>query len=329
MARTSKKSSSTPFVPTRNTQFARYLSWTTIWVMFAFLINNFLTNIWNFPGANLSGAQGIIQTLLYPAALIIAYWVIHKSSTLSLRADSDRISNMNVFLIRAAFWMVLIIGVVDLAISFLRIENFLEGIVGEDLAGKLGIAQFRGLYVHLPLIGISIVLAFFTKTLGFAWLTLLVVIAELIIVFSRFIFSYEQAFMADLVRFWYGALFLFASAYTLVEEGHVRVDVFYAGFKEKTKGMVNALGTIFFGISLCWTILLVGMANKGSIINGPVFNFEITQQGYGMYVKYLMAAFLGIFAVSMMIQFSSYFLAAIADYRNDPDKRLPESSNAH
>jgi len=38
------------------------------------------------------------------------------------------------------------------------------------------------------------------------------------IVISRFIFSYEQAFMADLVRFWYGALFLFASAYTLLED---------------------------------------------------------------------------------------------------------------
>ena len=31
--------------------------------------------------------------------------------------------------------------------------------------------------------------------------------------------------MGDLVRFWYAALF-FASAYTLKEDGHVRVDVF-------------------------------------------------------------------------------------------------------
>ena len=59
------------------------------------------------------------------------------------------------------------------------------------------------------------------------------VAAELLIVISRFIFSYEQAFMADLVRFWYGALFLFASAYTLLEEGHVRVDVLYAAFKDR------------------------------------------------------------------------------------------------
>ena len=69
------------------------------------------------------------------------------------------------------------------------------------------------------------------KTLGFPWLALLIVVAELAIVITRFVFSYEQAFMGDLVRFWYAALFLFASAYTLYEEGHVRVDVFYAGMQ--------------------------------------------------------------------------------------------------
>lgn len=313
------------FTPTLATNSARFLSWFILFTTFIFLTNNFLTNIWDFPGASTASAAGIFQLCFYLVAFVGAIWLIKTTPNMSLRADSERISNMNTFLIRAAFWMVLIIGVVDLAISFTRIEGFLVGIVGEDLARNLGKAQFRGLYVHVPLIGFSIILACFTRTLGFAWLTLLVVIAELLIVFSRFIFSYEQAFMADLVRFWYGALFLFSSAYTLAEEGHVRVDVFYAAFKTKTKGIINAFGTIFLGISLCWTILLVGMANKASIINSPVFNFEITQQGFGMYVKYLMAAFLGIFAVSMMIQFSSYFLAAIADIRGDGGKKTPET----
>ena len=84
----------------------------------------------------------------------------------------------------------------------------------------------------MPLI-LGIILATRTKTLGFHWLALLIVVGELMIVVFRFIFSYEQAFMSDLVRFWYGALFLFASAHTLLEEGHVRVDILYAGLKEK------------------------------------------------------------------------------------------------
>jgi len=148
----------------------------------------------------------------------------------------------------------------------------------------------------------------------------------LAIVFTRFIFSYEQAFMGDLVRFWYGALFLFASAYTLLEEGHVRVDVFYSGYSNKRKALVNAFGSIFLGLTMSWTIMIVGMGNKMAIINMPVVNFEVSQSGYGMYVKYLMAGFLGVFAVTMAVQFVSYFLDSVADYRGEPGKRKPTSS---
>ena len=81
----------------------------------------------------------------------------------------------------------------------------------------------------------------------------MIVAAELLIVISRFVFSYEQTLMGDLVRYWYAALFLFASAYTLFDEGHVRVDVLYSTFKEKTKGKVNAYGAILLGICLLYT----------------------------------------------------------------------------
>ena len=43
----------------------------------------------------------------------------------------------------------------------------------------------------------------------------------------------------------------------------------------------------------------------------------------------MMAAFLGIFAVSMMIQFISYLLAAVADYRGEDGKYVPNGSGVH
>ena len=65
---------------------------------------------------------------------------------------------------------------------------------------------------------LSCVIAVFNRSLGFIWLTLLVVLAEFQIVISRFVFSYEQPFMGDLVRFWYAALFLFAPVASLEQE---------------------------------------------------------------------------------------------------------------
>lgn len=311
-----------PFIP----KATRLFGWCLLAVMLVYLINNFLTFGAGLPGpldavSGNGSATAWSLTALYPIGLILAVVYVGNTGARTLRQDSAFISSINAYFIRAAFWCVLIVGLADVTISFLRVEGLLEGIVGEQLAKDLGRSHFRGPYVHMPLLGLSVIIATFTRTLGFTWLALLIVVAELAIVFMRFIFSYEQAFMADLVRFWYGALFLFASAYTLLEEGHVRVDVFYAGFKTKTKALVNAVCTLTMGFTLCWTILIVGMGQKSSVINSPIFNFETTQAGFGMYVKYMMAGFLGVFAVSMMIQFVSYLMSAVADYYGHPGGR--------
>ncbi|MGA0843638.1 MAG: TRAP transporter small permease subunit, partial [Arenicellales bacterium] len=177
---------------------------------------------------------------------------------------------------------------------------------------------FRGTYVHYPLLLIGFAIAFFTRRLGFIWLTLLVVLAEFSIVISRFVYSYEQAFQGDLVRFWYAGLFLFASAYALLTEGHVRVDVLYTNFSRRGKAWANTFGILLLGLPLCWIILTTGMWGKGSSLNSPLMSFEIYQQGFGMYVKYLMVGFLVIFAVSMLFQFCAYLLSNVADLLGEP-----------
>ncbi len=316
----------------------RSFSWAVVAFTFVFLINNYLVFWHGWPGV--APALGLIksadasglswfQLLLYLAAIVgPTFWVFSTKSR-TMRADSYVMNDIVTYIIRAAFWAVLLVGLVDMIISFLRVEGLLEGVVGSDLATQLGRSQFRGAYVHVPLMGLALVIAAFTRTLGFTWLALLVVVAELQIVVARFIFSYEQAFMGDLVRFWYAALFLFASAYTLYEEGHVRVDVLYTRFSKKTKGFMNALGSLLLGISLCAVILGVGMGGKSSIINAPLLNFEVSQSGFGMYVKYMMAGFLAVFAVSMMIQFAAYILEGSADYRGDPGEREINAEAAH
>ena len=157
------------------------------------------------------------------------------------------------------------------------------------------------------------------------WLSLLVVMAEFLIVVLRFIYGYEQTFMGDLVRFWYAALFLFASAYTLKEDAHVRVDVIYAGLRRKTKCILNSTGCFFFGIPLCWLIIVRGLWGKSSLINSPMLNFETSMSGFGMYIKYLMAAFLLVFALSMLLQFTSYLFNSLADLTEaSPEKDSPK-----
>ena len=272
-------------------------------------------------GGGLDGAraaQGWLQLAAYAAAVLApfayAWWRARP-----MRSDAEILSAAAAYIARAAFWGVLLVGLVDMAISFLRVEGLLVGTVGAELAESLGRSRFRGEFVHYPLIGVALVIAALTRSVGFTWLAFLIVLAELQIVIARFVFSYEQAFMGDLVRFWYAALFLFASAYTLLHEGHVRVDVLYTGFSARGRAWTNALGGVLLGVPLCWVILTRGLWDKSNLINAPLLSFEVSQSGYGMYVKYLMAGFLLVYALSMLVQFLSQILSSAATLLDEPE----------
>ena len=295
----------------------RLLGWFLINMLIAFLLNNFLNLAFKIPFAfdfvTKNQSLSFIPLLNYLIAFGFSIIISYKNLEKSYSWDSNLLHEFNLFFIRSCFWSVLLIGSIDVIIAFMRVEEVSEILFNDDLVRALKKPSFVCTYIHIPLILVSFIVGYFTKTLGFTWLALMIVCAELIIVITRFVFSYEQSFMGDLVRYWYAALFLFASAYTLFEDGHVRVDVFYTNLKAKTKSIVNASGSIFLGISTCTAILFVGLNGKQSIINSPILNFEITQQGsVGMFVKYQLAAFLGVFAISMLIQFVSYYFLSLS-----------------
>ena len=309
----------------------RIFSYSILATTFVFLFNNILTVWFDWPGVkNLFSHYGMfgfkklskplsesvltfafIQFFLYLASILFAIFYVNKSIKQTLKTDSEILTKFTAYIIRSSFWAVLIVGIADLVISFLVVEKLAEPIFGEALKIKLVIPSFRITFIHFPLILISFVVGYFTRSVGFIWLAVLVVGSEFFIVLSRFIFEYEQAFQGDLVRFWYSALYLFASAYALIHEGHVRVDVLYTGFSERKKAWTNSIGSLILGIPLCLIVLFLGMGGKASIINGPVISFEITQQGSnGLYLLYLMAIYLAVFAVTMLIQFTSYFMSS-------------------
>ena len=294
---------------------SKYLSLSLVFIVFAFLINNYLTFAGNWPGPlsfiNSINFYSSFQFLLYVLAVTTPMLFIYLNKDLDNLTLANDLEKFNGFIIRFGFWSVFIIGIIDAFISLIIIEGFLEQLLGKSWHIKFSNNSFRAPFVHFPLLFISLIFAYYFKSLNFYWLAFLVVIAEFQIVILRFVFSYEQTLMSDLVRFWYGSLFLFGSYYTLIKDGHVRVDVLYTNFSEKNKARVNLFGSLFLGIPLCLTIFLKGMACKQCVLNQPIMNFETSQSTQGMNIKYLMAAFLIIFALTMLIQFVIYFLKSL------------------
>ena len=304
----------------------KYLGWLLIALLLGYITNNFLEIYLGFNKPNnlnnivtLSGIFGIIVHFVF---IFLAVFKVKRSQENSYREESLELHNYNVFFLRGCFFAVLLVGCVDFTLALVRSLDLLKYIVGEPMSRALGLGNVVGPYIHVPLIVLGFIVAWFSRTLGWTWLALLIVFAELIIVISRYLFSYEQSFMADLVRYLYAALFLFASAYTLFDEGHVRVDVLYQGFSVRTKAFINAWGSLVLGILTMVVVIVIGFNGKTSIINSPLLVFEITNQGInGMFIKYQMAFFLGIFAATMLVQFVVQFFDSVADIYGEPGKR--------
>lgn len=74
-------------------------------------------------------------------------------------------------------------------------------------------------------------------------------------VILRYIFNTSFVFMAELEWHIFSFVFLLGAGFTLLHDGHVRVDIFYSMMDRKKKAWVNLLGVLFLLIPSCYLVL--------------------------------------------------------------------------
>jgi len=79
-----------------------------------------------------------------------------------------------------------------------------------------------------------------------SWLTLLMVLVMFGLVALRYWFDTGWIWLQESVTWMHAAIFMLGAAYTLAEEGHVRVDIFYRDMSPEHKAWVDLLGTLIF-----------------------------------------------------------------------------------
>jgi TRAP-type mannitol/chloroaromatic compound transport system permease small subunit len=97
-----------------------------------------------------------------------------------------------------------------------------------------------------------------------AWLTLLLVLVGTINAFIRYLGRYlgqslsSNAYL-ELQWYLFSLVFLLAGAYTLREDAHVRVDIFYSRMSARVQAIINLAGTLLlllpFSLFVLWVSL--------------------------------------------------------------------------
>ena len=84
-----------------------------------------------------------------------------------------------------------------------------------------------------------------------AWTTLLLVLVTFVDVVMRYFFNTSYVFTQELEWHVFAFIFLVGAGYTLKNDGHVRVEVFYGKLSRKGRAWTNLIGVLFFLIPSC------------------------------------------------------------------------------
>jgi TRAP-type mannitol/chloroaromatic compound transport system permease small subunit len=90
-------------------------------------------------------------------------------------------------------------------------------------------------------------------------------------VIMRYFFNDVSIGMQELEWHLFGAMFMFGIAYTLKENAHVRVDIFYDAMSLKKQAIVNIFGSLIFALPITLLILYFSYA----------YTFEAYEMGEG------------------------------------------------
>ena len=132
----------------------------------------------------------------------------------------------------------------------------------------------------------------------FSWSLLLMVLLTVIIVVLRYIFNIGFIWMQELVRYLYASVFMLCAAYTLAEDEHVRVDIFYSKLNEKNKSLVNFLGSLIFLIPFCLATLFYSFTY---VLNSWA-QLEGSLEERGLHAVYLLKTLIWLFSITLLLQ---------------------------
>ncbi len=139
---------------------------------------------------------------------------------------------------------------------------------------------------------------------GVARVALLMVLVQFTVVIMRYVFAIGFIPMQESIWYMHGILFMVGAGYTLLHDGHVRVDIIYRESSARKKAWIDMIGSIAFLIPLC--ILTLYLSSSYVINSWRTFEGSTEISGLPLIfllktVIWVFAALLGLQAVSTVI----------------------------
>lgn len=140
-----------------------------------------------------------------------------------------------------------------------------------------------------------------------SWLTIILVVLVCYDVITRYVFKSSSVAVQELQWHLFAIIFLMAAAYTLKYDEHVRVDVFYSKLSERSRAIIDLVGTIVFLLPFC---LIIIYASRYFVFTSFQIG-ETSPDPGGLPARYLLKAILPISFFFVLLQGISLILRSI------------------
>ena len=101
----------------------------------------------------------------------------------------------------------------------------------------------------------------FSEWSGKIFIWLIIPLTGLVVfeVISRRLFDAPHIWSLEVIDFIYGPYFMLVAAYTLLHQGHVRIDVIYIKFSARTRGILDIITYLAFFFPFCTIAFVQGI----------------------------------------------------------------------
>ena len=133
---------------------------------------------------------------------------------------------------------------------------------------------------------------------GIAWLTLVMVLITFFVVVLRYVYSIGWVWMQESYVWLHGVVFMVGAGYTLLHNGHVRVDIIYRPRDYRYKAVIDILGSILLLLPL---VSLVFMFSVGYVADSWI-RLEESREAGGLPGLFLLKSVVLVFCVLLGLQ---------------------------
>jgi TRAP-type mannitol/chloroaromatic compound transport system permease small subunit len=151
------------------------------------------------------------------------------------------------------------------------------------------------------------------------WITTVMVLIVFYDTVMRYAFHKGNVALQELEWHLFAVVFLLGAAYTLKEDGHVRVDIIFVNLSEKAKAWIDFLGIFIFLIPFS---VIVIMSTKGFVMNSWAVR-EVSPDPGGLPARYLLKTMIplgfSLLIVQGLSQAAKNFMIIIG-YKRQGDK---------